>query len=292
MGHWTETEALDIPSEIRDNPEIQKTPDAATALRNLIETRSMVGKAIIPPGENATDEERTKFNERLEGLGFAPADAAPEKPGDYTVDAEGDTLNAFLDARRKQYHEQGIGKRTAEKMLKADGERFVSSVGEIDKAELWAQEQLGEDWDGAKAVKKAMGTISNPDGFPTFAEVAQAAYITLPDGRRASLSAYPELIDMFKERGEKVGEDGTMPDGKLKGDNTPDLPALRAERDALLLKTWNGSPADADFHTDQQRLKEVERQITLGETGIDTAKLTNDEINQAIAGTGVMPGRP
>lgn len=57
---------LDAHPELRDNPSLKDFNDLPTFVKSYIETKSMVGASIRPPGPDASPEARKEFRERMQ----------------------------------------------------------------------------------------------------------------------------------------------------------------------------------------------------------------------------------
>jgi hypothetical protein len=55
----------DLPEELKDNPTLQDVPDVATLAKRFVDTKSMVGRSVRIPGEDASQEDWDKFNQTL-----------------------------------------------------------------------------------------------------------------------------------------------------------------------------------------------------------------------------------
>ena len=54
-----------LPDDLRNDPTLKDVPDVTTLAKRLIDTKSLVGKSIRPPGDGASAEAKKEFVDRL-----------------------------------------------------------------------------------------------------------------------------------------------------------------------------------------------------------------------------------
>lgn len=282
MSHWADE--LELPDELRDLPDVKESPDPATFVKRYADTKSLVGRSLRVPGEGASDEDINKFVTRvLESNVIKPdhVDPVPDDPSAYQVETDDESLQSFLKDRAKEYHEAGIGKRTAEKLLARDKEQRIAYLESLQASANQATEALKGMWEDPKAalenVRKVAESIDALDGQPAFTELLEAA-LTLPDGRQVSLSNYPRLLDMLSKIGEGLGEDNTNANnmrGKPASKQT--LEDLKEKVEVAMTK-WSGlKESDPEKAIAARELARAEAEYDKAR-GIDLAGMTAEEM--------------
>jgi hypothetical protein len=284
MSDWQEQ----IPEELRENPLVKDSPDLATFVNRAIETKRMVGSSIRPPGQDAAPEERQKFESKLADLGYAPADTAPESPSGYEVQVEED-VKAFAEKRLETYHKAGLGKRAAERLVKAEAEQYKESIGAANGLSTAVAEKMRERWgdnvSGAlKDIYRAAENIETVEGAVSLREAIDLPLYT-PDGRLVSLAHWIGLQDMLKNYGASLGEDKQPTGGQNQSHGSPGASAEQLERElSMKYAEWSGmknsDPMKAEIGKEVTRL-ENELGVARGEP--DLLNMSEEEIIQGFS---------
>lgn len=66
MAENTESWRSTLPEDLRENPTLKDLPDVATLAKSYVETKSLVGSSIRPPGPDAAPEARKEFLAKLQ----------------------------------------------------------------------------------------------------------------------------------------------------------------------------------------------------------------------------------
>jgi hypothetical protein len=174
----------DLPEELQDNATLQQYKTRDEALKGLVETKSMLGNAIRIPGENAAEEDRQAFLEKLTAkvpeLMKRPDDDDPEfwetfgtpkEASEYQV-PEGVTLPDGSEAvLREVMLEAKLSKRQAERMLQAMSKRGQEVTQQTEAQKSESEKALRSEWGAAyddrmKAIKalESKFDLATPQG--------------------------------------------------------------------------------------------------------------------------------
>lgn len=158
-----------LPADLRDVPEISAMQKPGDLAKAYLEANAKLAKAIVPPGENARDDEVKAFRSKL---------GVPENPEGYEIDSAGDS--EFADVFRKAAHKEGLTAKQAKTLH-----------GEIMKA---SQEILGK----AQAAKKAKMEEGHEKLKAEWGEKYEANDIA---ARRFAALAGADMVDALTENG-------------------------------------------------------------------------------------------
>ena len=166
--------------------------------------------AIIPPGEDATDEERSAY---LKALGVPDSGEGYEfKAIPKELESQLGDIKSFNEWFRETAHSLDMTKAQAEMFYS----KYLESVGERTATQKEAREKLSAE--RTAAIKKAWG--DNADG--NF-ELAKRAVQTFADEEfnsflsETGLAEDPRMISMFYNVAQKIGGD-TFELGSLSGE--------------------------------------------------------------------------
>jgi len=226
VSDWLE--GLELSDELKANETLKQSPSLEHALNRVVESRSQLSKAIIPPGDDAPEDKRQAFESKIRDMGFVPkgdesaVDKAPDSPDGYEFEsfAEDDARKAFLDqqieAERKALHGQGVGKRTAEKILKARKDAFESNWANMNESATQAAEALKERFGADYA--KIMANANKGSEY-----LGNIVGLTMADGSVVPVESNERFVEMLSQTGANIGEDGTVVS------DAPSLPSESAE---------------------------------------------------------------
>lgn len=224
----TEKEVL-----LREFDGLGKYKSQGEAIKALVHAQRKLGErpqGLVPPGENATDEERSAFQAEVRRLS-----GVPEKPEDYGIEVEGmdeDALGGFL----KFAHDSGMNKAQAEALISRAQEEHKAQV---EAAERHAHEQMS-------TLEKEWGQ----DFKPNMERATQALKVIDPSGEfQKFLESYdsmrePQVLKALKSISDMMGE------GRLKQGGSDDGPGLTHEQ----LKEMR---ADPRYKTDKDYRRRV-----------------------------------
>lgn len=135
---WRET----LPEDLRADKRFEKFGDIGALAKSFVELDTWRGKAIVPPGKDATPEERAKFYERL---------GRPKDAKGYKIDF-GEGVEIKDQAAFEQYlavfHAAGLTDAQAGELARFEAGR-VKALHEKRKADLAA---LDQEWGDKKAA--------------------------------------------------------------------------------------------------------------------------------------------
>lgn len=275
--HWTD----ELPEELRGNETLKQSPDLNHALNRLIESRSTLGKALIPPGEDATDEQREKFGNRLQEMGYVPKSAIPDV-GEVPDSADGysyeglpeedprrEAMQKRADSLRAVLHAAGTPKAIAEKIIAGDLE-----VGQEQFNDMVQSANTGNE-----ALKAALG-----DRYQTVIGDAQkgADYLggvvglAMADGSMVAIESNQRFIEMLSQTGGQIGEDGTKTP-TTPGLPTEDLTDLDLKAKALFQEVQSLRPGDPNRDIKMRERFGVVKKIAAIKTGDASILNMNEE---------------
>lgn len=211
------------PEALRCEKALEKYKSQDDALKALVEAQKLIGKkaeGIVPPAEDASQEEKDAFSAKLRELRGVPTEdkvpeayavTAPEgAPEGYTLDAE------FVGAFQKMAHEAGLAPAEFKRM--ADG-YMQMEIAAITQARASAQEQmqkseavLVKEWQDAGRVPKTE--------FSNALKAAQALGLVGKDGKDNLLGHLGNNTALIKALASNVYP--LIAEGKLKGGGTAD----------------------------------------------------------------------
>lgn len=246
--HW----ASSLPDEFKSTPFVREAKDLSSFVKSAVETKKMVGADTVKiPGEKATDEERAQFYAKL---------GRPEKPEEYSPSdqvklKEGLMDEAILDDMKKTFHEAGISKSQAQKVLDTyftklneGAENMESSRNQkIQEGLQGLQQEWGDDYTpkldlARQAVKKLGG-----DEFVSYLN-------------ESGLGDDPRMIKVMAQVGELVADDQIGGSGGMSGSISSTGGALaeinRLNADSEFIKQYTD-------HSHPQHKQAVERMAAL-----------------------------
>lgn len=271
--HW----ASELSEDIQGSDAVKNSPDLATYIesteKRVSDLSDKQARSIYNPGKDASEDDRAKFTSVMEKIGFAPKESVPEKASDYSVEAgDSESKGKWLEVRRQRYHKEGIGKKTAEKLLKSDGGRYDEMISGIGDAEGWAQDQLVKLWGKDKAEQKykdalkGAGLIEGKEGAPTLDKLMEMPLFTA-DGQVLNLREYPRLMDMVSDFASKLGEDKTG-SGDLNGATGVDsLEGLQTKRAVAYSEFDKLKAGDPLAKEKRKEIQQLSSQIAAAKTG-------------------------
>ncbi len=237
-----------LPEDIRNEKTFEayaKAKDKDELLQHLARgyhgAQGLIGKkGLLPPGENATPEERAAFRKELnKTLGV------PEKFEDYKVELPKDAKfdPAKVEGWKQKLHMLGIPQADAGKIFEAYmKEEEAAAKAEADKLTGWENE-----------TKQRLG--ANLDKELNFARAALREFDK--DGKlgalleETGLGSHPEVVTLLSKVGNMISERGPRGQGSAvqSGSLSPDQAQVeiqqfeRTHREAL----FNPSHVDHDF---------------------------------------------
>lgn len=237
-----------LPEDIRSAPTFEpyaKVKDKDELLTQLARgyhsSQGMIGKkGLLPPGENATPEERMSFRKEVgKVLG------TPENPDGYKFTfPEGYTANeAELSQWKKNMHALGVPASDAQKMADAFFQQEMGKQkAEQDKLQGWENEtkaRLGASFD--RDVNHARYALRELDTNGKLGAVLE----------ESGLGSHPEVVVMLSKIGSMLGERGPRGEGSAvqASSMAPDQAQVeiaqfeRVNREAI----FNASHPDHDF---------------------------------------------
>lgn len=174
--------AADLPEDLRSLPLVSKYQTREEFVRGAVNANELLGrKGILPPGENATEQEIAAFQESIAPHRELLAKTffqKPEKPEEYELPLpddipEGARLDeALLGEFRTLAHETGLTKETAKGLfdwyVKRQMEASKSSETEyqnyVKESEATLRKELGKNYDkGVDAAKKLLKTYGDAE---------------------------------------------------------------------------------------------------------------------------------
>lgn len=276
--------AKDLPEELRTNEAILRTKDVESLAKRVVDLSDKQTRAINLPGDDADASTRASFDAKLKEQGYERTDPVPETPDEYEVDTaeiglEPDMLEAFMEERRKHYHSAGVGKRNAEKYIKADAAKLTESAAAYKETSEKAAGELASQFSDPKTaianINKAAARLGIADHLSTV--------MTLPDGSFYSLGNETKLMDALQKIGAGLGEDKTaQPTGDP---GTPeDLSELKSSRDILLSEYSKIPMGDPAKLAKRKELQQINTRIAAMKTGVQaTVGATPERIAKALS---------
>lgn len=238
---WLET----LPEDIKKDPSLQTFKDPASLAKSWVNAQKMIGAdKVVIPGENATDEEKAAFYNKL---------GRPESAEKYELKApEGYTLDdATTKSFKEAAHKLGLTTAQANALLAFDAERQKSAVDAQGTAALNAvREEL-------KAYEEKVGGTEKYMARVDEARVAVQA-TTTPEFREflktSGLGSRPMVIEHFAELYKMMGE-GKVRDGTgvpFGNEDPAELQRQINEIEAKLFSDANASNSGRDVWIDQR----------------------------------------
>jgi len=174
------------------------------AVKSSLELRQKLSKAIVKPGENATEEELATFRKALD---------VPETPDKYEFPIpEGielsDTQKQSMDNWKEIFHANYISKGTSKVLLEAlqadmavEQEAMARANAEFVKE---SENALKEDWGNEYDKNHEYANRAAREGFD--ADFEDAKMIQTADGK--FLLDHPVIVRMFAKFGREMNETG------------------------------------------------------------------------------------
>lgn len=242
------TIAIDaLPEDLRSVESIRKFAQDGkvsipNALKSYVELEKMLGNSIRVPGENATNEEKTRFRRQL---------GVPDSPDDYQLPST-DENKEIITAFAKAAHEAGMTKAQAEHLITwwntVAEQTMEQQKAHIAKVTTDLKNQYGQAYDqvisDAKKALVAFGTdnlrqrieagdpIGNdPDVIATFINISRG----MSEGRYVKADALMNTKENIQARIVEITSDPAYFDT-----TSPKYLALREEREALYRKLYPG----------------------------------------------------
>lgn len=203
MPKWTEE--LGLPAELMTNPTLNNYEDLESALTGFIETKSKLGRAVPIPGEDAGEDARKEFLQKLQQsapeLILRPGDpdserefwamaGVPEKPEDYTPPEDELTLDADAIDRFREYAQKvGMTKDQFRKGLAELDARTRAQIEEAAQLQEADKQRLKAAWGAAaeqreQAVNALVQKFQDPNN-PIEGELNAAGKIMLANIAKA-----------------------------------------------------------------------------------------------------------
>lgn len=217
---WRES----LPPEYKADAALKDVPDVTTLAKNYINTKSLVGRSVALPGENATPEERSAFYAKL---GRPEKPEQYEGPKDFKPHKALQIDNTQLDGFRKTFHELGIPKKAGERLIADYLNTMNTNVAAMEQAREQETQrvmaELDKEWGTNKDgnIKIALQAVERFGGT----ELKQFFDET-------GIGNNPVLIKMFHKIGTMVSEDRSAGGGGS-GGNFNDPASAAAEIDKL-----------------------------------------------------------
>lgn len=193
------------PPEYRDHPDLKGYDKPGPFLKDVLEWKKAAATAIVPPGENATDEEREAFFEKL-GAPKTAEEYAFEYPDGYAKDDARE--KAFRENSKKAQLSKGQARIMAQGLAAYD---LASQAARADEVKRRDQENLD-------ALTKQYGA----DGLKKADDLATRAlqHTAMPQGAfkklvQAGLHHDPEMFGWLVKIGEAFSEDSFIRGGAL-----------------------------------------------------------------------------
>ena len=153
--NWRDT----LPEDIRDDPSLEPIKDIPNLAKSYINAQRMVGAdKVVIPGDDATDEERAQFFQKL---------GRPENPDGYGITKPSDLPEGmpydeeYVKEFVAQAHTLGLTTNQAMGLWKwgmeRDVNRFQTTVQEMEQARQEAETALRKEW--GKAYDERMAGI-------------------------------------------------------------------------------------------------------------------------------------
>lgn len=222
------------PEALRGEKSLEKYKSQDDALKALVEAQKLIGKkaeGIVPPAEDAPQEEKDAFSAKLRELRGVPSEdkvaeayavAAPEgAPEGYALDAE------FVGAFQKMAHEAGLA--PAEFKRLADG-YMQMEIAAITQARASAQERLHKSEAALVKEWQEAGRVPKTE-FGNALKAAQALGLVGKDGKDNILGHLGNNTALIKALASNVYP--LIAEGKLKGGATADAGPAYTPKEAF-----------------------------------------------------------
>lgn len=200
-----------LPETIRNDPSLASFKDVGALAESFIQTKSLVGASVRPPGPNAKAEDRKAFVDRLlqiePALVYAPDGdpealnrmwrklGKPEKPEEYEIAEEAKAAGLDLDQLRTLAVTGGMTKAQFKGLTEMMGKATLEQkrLAALDRLALETEwgEAKEERTLAAKAAAMKMGLTEpevdslTPKQLKAFANVAKAVGVKTNEFRRA-----------------------------------------------------------------------------------------------------------
>jgi hypothetical protein len=171
----------------------------ASVVKSYIEAQKKIGqKGVLIPGENATDEDRNVFFKAL-GRPDKPEDYGFKKPENLPtgVSYNEDRVNKFA----KVFHELGVSKTTAQKLLDTYNNDIIEEVANqqkmVDEFKANSVKELKKEWGSnfEKNISKANAAVKLFGG-KDFTDLL----------KNTGLDAHPIMVKVFEKIADRIGE--------------------------------------------------------------------------------------
>lgn len=240
MEDWKQA----LPEDIRENPALKDFKDPVALAKSYLETKSLVGASLRPPGPDASPEAKEEFARKLrekvpdlvprsDEKALWEALGKPSKPDDY-VPGEGDVpagVNLDMGALRKAATELGLTKGQFRALVAASAKM--------------AEESLGAHQKESAALKAEWGA-AHPEKVLAAQAAAQRAGMSAQEATSLSPSQLRYWANV------SAGNASGVPIRNQEGQGTP-TPAEAKEA----LAEIRANPGYFDTrHPDHQRLKD------------------------------------
>jgi hypothetical protein len=138
-ANWREA----LPAELRGERALEKFADVPALAKSFLELDRFRGRAVVPPGKDATPEDRARFYERM---------GRPKEAKDYRLEMEGVEVQdpAVLEQYLATFHEMGLTDAQVSALSRFEAGR-VRAAGEARAravAEQWTS--LEAEWGGER----------------------------------------------------------------------------------------------------------------------------------------------
>lgn len=222
---WT----AQLPDDLKGNEFLTQIPSIGELGKKVLDYHGKVENAVQLPGENASDEERATFYNKL---------GRPEKPEDYQFEGIEwpnvedplmatikDAADRDLEDYRKVFHEIGLTAEQAKALHKKSFEMALARYEQAEKASTEMQEKVvaslktewGNDFDGnltlAKRAFNKVGELAGvKDEFAKFMDDSK-------------LGNNPLFVKVFHAMGKAMSDDTALDtDGTPGGVSDKDVP--------------------------------------------------------------------
>lgn len=160
-GDWR----TNLPPELRDDPSLKDVTDVATLAKRFIDTKSMVGRSVRLPTDDAGKETIEEFTTRVLQNEHLPlmrkpdpedptsldqvydALGRPKEPGEYETPEGADPY--MFGTLANKAHELGLTKQQFEQLAQAQLQETNQLVQQVESKRTQELEQLRGEWGGA-----------------------------------------------------------------------------------------------------------------------------------------------
>ena len=208
-----------LPEEFRADPTVKDVPDLPTLIKNYKEAQSYMGQSIRIPGENAGEQDRAAFLDKLKAKvpslvpttdekAVAKAFGVPEKPEEYVPPADVKLSDDELKGFRERAASLGLSKKQAEAALKAE----LQAKQQVEQSVVQNMQSIEKEWGAAAKDKlEKAATVAEKFGYDKdWIAGIKAGKVPL-----SALNPFLKMVDAIGGEGTQLGSNSSQKSGAV-----------------------------------------------------------------------------